>query len=429
MATLRTIYKPRTGKENGKWVNKEDGFLFVQYSHNGKTALFSTNYAVTENNVNWTKDKRGNNIPDPDNPIRRNYPGYSTKNANVRKLKNKIGDIVDKLVNQEIEPDINTVKEKFNLKPTKVKEATLSERWQEFTKAPSIHGKNKGKFRSHGTRRQLKAIFNNLLAYLKESNQRPTYNVFTLSFYDKYLAYMDEKGKSVNTIGNQVKFIKAFLAWSEKNGYFKPDFSLSDYSVTKEIKPIIYLTRAELDTLYGHNFKSKRLSKVRDLFVFQCSTGLRFSDLSRLGRQHIVNNEIVMKSQKTKTDIFVPLSPRALEILNKYDYELPLISEQKYNDYIKEAVKTAKIKTKVEIRTDKDGKTIYKNVFKHELVSSHTAVKTFISHCVELGIRVKDVAIMTGKTEKVLLDHYYGTDREQIRKSMQVFDAPTMKVS
>lgn len=172
----------------------------------------------------------------------------------------------------------------------------------------------------------------------------------------------------------------------------------------------IYLTQSELKKLQDHDFsKSIRLEKVRDLFLLGCKTELRISDLTRLGKQHINDGWISLKAHKNKNKIDIPITNAIAEILEKYDYKMPTISEQKYNAYTKEACKKAGIDSNIEKIEYKGGNKTYIEVPKYSAISSHTAVKTFITfitNCGEKGISAKVVSQITGKSVRVVLDHY-----------------------
>ena len=98
---------------------------------------------------------------------------------------------------------------------------------------------------------------------------------------------------------------------------------------------------------------------------------------------------------------------------------MPIISEQKYNAYIKEACKKAGIDSDIEKAEYKGGNKTYIEVPKYSAISSHTAVKTFITHCGEKGISAKVVSQITGKSVRVILDHYYGTNKTTIKSEME----------
>ena len=93
-----------------------------------------------------------------------------------------------------------------------------------------------------------------------------------------------------------------------------------------------------------YQFAQKRLAQVRDMFVFCCYTGLAYAEMSNLSKEHLVigfdgNTWIQMFRQKTNTSVSVPLLNKAKEILEKYNNNnelLPVITNQKFNSYLKE---------------------------------------------------------------------------------------------
>ena len=118
-----------------------------------------------------------------------------------------------------------------------------------------------------------------------------------------------------------------------------------------------YLTLEELNTIYtldlSHN---EPLDKVRDIFVFQCYTALRYSDVAQLKRENIKvgedgNYEIDILTEKDDDRISFRLPQRAVAIYKKYqeyvydeDRAFPVISNQKYNEHLKELGEVADLK-------------------------------------------------------------------------------------
>lgn len=142
--------------------------------------------------------------------------------------------------------------------------------------------------------------------------------------------------------------------------------------------------------------KKPALDRVRDLFVMACGTGLRYSDLSRLGPQHIINNAIVMRSHKTIKDTYIPLTPSTAGILNKYNMKLPRLSEQKMNKHLKDLCKMAEIDSPIEKTNVKAEHKTHTTVPKYKLITTHIGPKTFITHCGEKGISAKIGSKITG---------------------------------
>ena len=110
--------------------------------------------------------------------------------------------------------------------------------------------------------------------------------------------------------------------------------------IVKTTKEVEFLTESEVKTIKERNLGG-RLSKVRDLFIFQCFTGLAYTDMAHLTREDFQVNElgqIYIKKSRLKTGVgfTTVLFPEAAEIIKRYDYELPVLSNQKYNSYLKE---------------------------------------------------------------------------------------------
>ena len=155
-------------------------------------------------------------------------------------------------------------------------------------------------------------------------------------------------------------------------------------------------------------YTAQHLDQARDLFVFVCYSGLRVSDLKRIGKQHIEGDFIRLKAHKTNKPVVVPILPPVRAILEKYNYQLPQFLEQRYNKRIKVACRLAGIDAPIEQRTRKDGQKIYTKIAKWQMISSHNAVSTFCTLSMERGVPANQISAITGKTVKVLLDRYIG---------------------
>ncbi|MFO7826485.1 MAG: site-specific integrase, partial [Cyclobacterium sp.] len=191
------------------------------------------------------------------------------------------------------------------------------------------------------------------------------------------------------TIAKQLSTLKTFLGYAKRQG-IKVNDGYKDFSIKKDKLEVIALTQGELDLLFNFNLSSnKRLDQVRDIFCFSCVTGFRFSDLQQLKREHIKEMEIRLTIRKTKELAIVPLNQYSKTILEKYKdlaSPIPMISNQKFNKYVKELCKLAGIDDPIEIIRYKGAtkqSTIYK---KHEIISAHTGRKTFATLSLEKGI-------------------------------------------
>jgi integrase len=160
----------------------------------------------------------------------------------------------------------------------------------------------------------------------------------TPSFIDNLFVFLLEF-MSNNTAIQKMKQVKRVIRFAVDEGYIK----VSPYKITlkKEKKEVQPLTIKEVNIIRKKKIDIKRLAQIRDLFVFECYTGLAFTDLMSLNDNdfHIDesgNKWIIKKRHKTNVVATIPLLPIALEILDKYNYKLPHMSNVKYNAYLKE---------------------------------------------------------------------------------------------
>ena len=108
---------------------------------------------------------------------------------------------------------------------------------------------------------------------------------------------------------------------------------------SKKLKEPVYLTEDEIQWIMKCDPGSEKLFKVKDLFVFQIFTGLAYVDAMSFSRESIIEivGNMVIRSSRCKTDesFIILFLPEAKRIAEKYGYELPKISNQRYNDYLK----------------------------------------------------------------------------------------------
>lgn len=131
-------------------------------------------------------------------------------------------------------------------------------------------------------------------------------------------------------------------------------------------------------------------------------TGLLYSDLYCLSSENITMDGIIdVITQKTLDKLFISVHWKVLEILDKYKNDLPKVpSNQKFNDYIKEVAKLAEINDAIYTEKRKGRKTIEKILCKYDLVTAHTARRSFAINVFLEGVPVISIMMITGhKTE------------------------------
>ena len=250
-------------------------------------------------------------------------------------------------------------------------------------------------------------------AFEKKTGKKYRLTEMDLNFYDAFVRYFMEKPSSTNTIGTNIKNIKVFLADADDRGYVvNQDFRKKHFKTVEEDADTIYLNEAEIDAIANLKLKQDgKLDRVRDWFVVGCLTGLRYSDYHQLRKENIesVDNRymLTLRMIKTGLPISVPVNPQVLNILNKYVWDMPkVLSNQKTNEYLKEIAAAAKLNSKELIHRTNGNLRHEETLFKWQLVSTHTARRSFATNAYYAGIPTIKIMLITGhKTERSFLKY------------------------
>ena len=266
---------------------------------------------------------------------------------------------------------------------------------------------------THSTFEKFAAVKN----HLKKFRSELSFEFFDEEGLTEYVQYLREVREMRNsTIGKQLSFLKWFLRWSFKqemhsnNAYdtFKP--KLKDTQ-----KKIIFLTWEELNKLQEFKIPPTKqaLERVRDVFLFQCFTGLRYSDVSNLRRSDIKGDHIEVTTVKTSDSLIIELNDHSKAIIEKYkdvefenDKALPVITNQKMNDYLKELAELAEINEPVRQTYYKGNERIDEVTPKYALLGTHAGRRTFICNALALGIPPQVVMKWTGHSDYKAMKPY-----------------------
>jgi integrase len=290
--------------------------------------------------------------------------------------------------------------------------------------APERVNNETGKQVNERTIRKYRTTLRVLKAFAKTYHRPVDFDTMDLDFYDAFTAYLTKKvGLAVNTVGKYIQNLKGFLneaaAKSRTLGVeVNPEFKNSRFRVLKEDADSVYLNEQELHKLITLDLaKQPRLERVRDLFLVGCYTGLRFSDFTAIRPEYIKDGFIRMEQQKTKGRVVIPCHPVVTAMLDKYKGVLPdAISNQKMNEYIKEVCQLADLTHHESKGITKGGKRVVRTVEKWQLVSTHTARRSFATNMYALGVPAITIMRITGhKTEKAFM-RYIKLDEEQHAK-------------
>ncbi|EJP32676.1 site-specific recombinase, phage integrase family [Prevotella sp. MSX73] len=244
----------------------------------------------------------------------------------------------------------------------------------------------------------------------------------TFEFFDErglndYVGYLrDVKEMRNTTIGKQLSFLKWFLRWAYKKGVHQNNAYDSYKPKLKSTqKKIIFLTWNELNRLREFKIPSNKqaLERVRDVFLFQCFTGLRYSDVFNLRRSDIKGDHIEVTTVKTSDSLIIELNNHSKAILDKYkdvafedDKVLPVITNQKMNDYLKELAELAGIDEPVRQTYYRGNERIDEVTPKYALLGTHAGRRTFICNALALGIPPQVVMKWTGHSDYKAMKPY-----------------------
>lgn len=270
---------------------------------------------------------------------------------------------------------------------------------------------------SHANVEKYSAVKNMLVEFGKHRGKEVDFAYMDKQLYNELINYMiTEKKYALNTYGRHIKFIKTVLHKATSDGInTNIKFQKAFVGVTEQ-SDNAYLTEAELEQLYSHDFSKKPyLDRVRDIFLIGCWTGLRFSDYTNLKQEHIEGNKIKLIQQKTKKPVIIPINQTVRAILEKYDYQLPkAISNQKFNDYLQTVCTEAKIDAPFTKSITRAGKVEVTSGAKHDFITSHSARRTFASNMFKRGVAPYLIMNITGhKTETEFMKYLKVTAEER----------------
>lgn len=262
---------------------------------------------------------------------------------------------------------------------------------------------------------------NLLESFEKDTGYKITYSNINSLFLDKFYPYIIEKANLIDNTANKIiSYLKVFMNWAVERKLTK-NTDFRNFKIKYHKNDIVYLSDKELMTLYNLKPKKERLARVRDVFCFQCFTGQRFSDIENISRADIRNGIWKFRVTKTGQILEVPLNRYALSILGKYkDWEtpLPVISNQKMNEYIKELCKLAKINSQVRTTKIKANKKIEDTQPKHKLIGTHTARRTFISLSLKNGMKPDYIMKIVGHSDYRMMKRYLAIEDSEVRNEM-----------
>ena len=397
---------------------KKDGVLIVEnvpirmrVNFASKRIEFTTGYRIDAEK--WDTDKQRvrngctNKLKQSASEINASLLGYYTE----------VQEIFKKFEVEEIMPTPEQIKEAFNAlhKPieeeVKPKKSTPNAFYKVFDEFVRDCGRQNDW--TDSTYEKFAAVKNHLMNF----RDGLTFDFFDEKGLNDYVTYLrDVKEMRNSTIGKQLSFLKWFLRWAFKKGLHQNNAYDSYKPKLKSTqKKIIFLTWEELNKLREFEIPAAKqaLDRVRDVFLFQCFTGLRYSDVFNLRRSDIKGDHIEVTTVKTSDSLIIELNNHSKAILDKYkdvafedDKVLPVITNQKMNDYLKELAELAGIDEPVRQTYYRGNERIDEVTPKYALLGTHAGRRTFICNALVLGIPPQVVMKWTGHSDYKAMKPY-----------------------
>lgn len=377
----------------------QNGLIPIQLvvRHNGKRIRKNIGLSVLENHWNGYRVKP-NLKKEPNN-------NYEIINSELQLIEEKVNKLFLYLKGNEIPFSV----EKFN-EIFENKEEIIENKFDFFICFEEYIEKGKLTKTPNTIKGQI-TVKNYLELFCKEKNISLSFDEVNNDFFESLRDYSYEvKKMKQNYFAKVIKVLKSFLNWAIEKEY-NTNREFEKFKAAEHDIDIVFLTFEELMNLYNYQFESDRLSQARDFYCMGCFTGLRFSDLSKLHLANISEDHIVLSIQKTKTQNHaIKLNKYAKAILGKYKgtiYEpLPIISSQKFNEYIKECCELAEITQSFTIHWFVGNKKKSLTQPKCKFITSHTARKTFITNSLLLGMEPKAIKKIANIKKDAVLDKY-----------------------
>lgn len=416
--------------------------LFADITFSGDRLFYFTGYRIDASN--WKQGNKKQPAPDDQQAIRNTFAteggrkvSASDVNRRIRLIRATLTNIFDNTNTAPAKPEIvKALDEACKKGEQSAKEATgdpkafipmfntylqnarLSEGRKKHIKSTIEHWQRFADIKG------ITLTFDNVTADLLR-----TFETFLLSEKKEVSEGVFKPVRGLNTLHTTFAITRTF--WNHARKELTPKGVLiqdpfDNYKIPAEIYGTpIYLTKAERDILYNATIESERLTKVRDIFIFQCLIGSRVGDLCKLTKANINNDEISYIAGKSKdgrpVTVSVPLTAKAFEILSRYNIPdgrlLPFITDQRYNEYIKEVFELVGLTRTVTRQNPTTRKP--EAVRLCDIASSHMARRTFIGN--KFGKNDRSViASMSGHVpHSKAFVRYFDVDKELKRKAVE----------
>lgn len=389
MSTVKFILSK---SQHQRKVNSKSSMVMLRYTHNKQSVLFFTHKNIEDDY--WDHNNQCS---------KKSYPSHLSFNTYLRTFKQKVDDIVNQCFINSQNPSTVLVKQLYTEQKNRIVNTSVSffDYCEQFIEQSKKH-------KCHSTVKTYRTIVNKLLQYQSYSNVSLHWSSFDLSFYYDFLHfYTSVQSYHTNGFGRVIKILKIILNDAfDNNIHQNTAYKHKNFKVLTEEVNNIYLSQDELQRIISLDLSfNPTIQSVRDTFIIGCYTGLRFSDISKINNEHIYNDTIKIKTQKTDQWVTIPLLEPVKNIINCYRLSsngFPKVCcNDTTNKYLKQIGELAGLNDIV-VKVRSKGKTrVEQRLPKYQLITTHTARRSFATNLFKKGVPSRVIMLITGhKTEK-----------------------------
>jgi integrase len=413
------MFEPRLNLKNKK---ADSTLVLLILEKNKKRIRVSTNISVPpkfwNNKTMYLRENR-------------DFPNASEINGKLKEVKTAVSSAFEFYDNQDIVPSVTQIKEKYiEYLSNPKKKASTTQFWTVFdefilAKEDSVKTETKNDY-DQALRKHLKdAEAKNEIQLTFNSLRNNGGFVQKLEKYllEDAINSKGEKGFALNSVGKQMKNLKAFLNWCFEYDKTVP-FSTKHIVKHQEEVDNVYLSYEEIDKIIDLKLEDEELEKVRDLFIIGCETALRYSDLTRIKPEHIIGDDIHIIPTKKNNSIIsinkkliIPISSRLRLILNKLNNapsNFTIKERTEFNNKVRKICELAKIDAVTLIQERENNKQIEVFYKKYELVSSHTCRRSFCTNRFKDGVPTTVIMAVSGHRTEKSFSKYLKLDSNEI---------------
>jgi hypothetical protein len=320
------------------------------------------------------------------------YGNVQQLETNITEKLRRAEDMVTYALKQSDTCPMKFLKENFHLqKNWKLEQMSDAERSLDVYYNIDDYVKSKQSTVKHCTINVINAMKAHLKSFEKYRKEPIIFDSFDVHFYEAFVKYLTYDVPQLRR-KEVIKGLKVI-----------PYMDLGAYKVMEEEVDAVYLTWQELSLIYHLDLSANNnLEKYRDLFVLGCLTGFRFSDYSDIKPEEVRGGMLYVNQTKTLSTVVVPLRSDAKKILiDKYNMQMPQVSNPNFNYYIKEVVRLAGIDEMIKITHKRGNKITEETRPKYAWIMSHTCRRSFCTNEFLDGTPTNLIMAISGhKTEK-----------------------------